>query len=60
MPDMKRGDDAADHAPKLPEPKKGVEAGGALSEKQDAPNYNVRVDGGRAEPVETINSANDK
>ena len=60
MTDLKRGDDAADHAPKPPAPKPKVESGGALSEKQDAPNYNVRVDGGRAEPVETMNSANDE
>ena len=55
MDDQKRGDDAADHAPrpggKAPKPAKG---------KQDAPNYDAREDGGRDVPVEDVSSANDE
>jgi hypothetical protein len=56
MSDVKRGDDAADHAPK---PDSSDAKPPASSDKQDAPNHEDRVDGGRAEPVETINAAND-
>lgn len=57
MSDVKRGDDAADHAPKPTQTGKPSET---ESGKQDAPNYNNTVDGGRAEPVEDMNSANDE
>ncbi len=52
-----RGDDAADHAasaanPTRPRPE--------APKPQDAPNYDRAIDGGRAEPVENLNSANDE
>lgn len=56
MDDQKRGDDAADHAPKPqqsntePSPK----------QKQDAPNYNDKTDKGQAIEVEDVSSANDE
>jgi hypothetical protein len=57
MSDVKRGNDAGDHAPK---PNQSDAKPPASSDKQDAPNYKDRVDGGRAEPVEKINAANDE
>ena len=57
MSDVKRGDDAADHAPKPSDKAKPPENG---SDKQDAPNYKNAVDGGRAEPVDGMSSANDE
>lgn len=58
MDDQKRGDDAADHAPR---PGKNDKPGPtATNDKQDAPNYARREDGGRAVPTEDINSANDE
>ena len=59
MPDVVRGPDAADHAPK-PETTKAVVPGSTNSRKQDAPNYDERVDHGLAEPVEKLDSANDE
>jgi hypothetical protein len=59
MTDVKRGDDAEDHAPKPGAPAAKPETAGG-SAKQDAPNYEPRIDGGRAEPVEKMNSANDE
>ena len=56
MADQHRGDDAADHAPKPNAPRDVP----PVPDKQDAPNYKTKVDGGRAEPVETLNSANDE
>ena len=58
MSDVKRGDDAADHAPKPASKSSTHEV--ASSDKQDAANYKDRVDGGRAEPVEKMNSGNDE
>ena len=55
MGDQKRGDDAADHAPRP-----GGDPKPPPSGKQDAPNYDKREDGGRAVPVEDISSANDE
>ncbi|WP_158807141.1 hypothetical protein [Beijerinckia sp. L45] len=57
MNDVKRGDDAADHAPKPDDKRTPTDKS---SEKQDAPNYKTAVDGGRAEPVDGMNSANDE
>ena len=57
MSDVKRGDDAADHAPKPSDKDSDPKA---TSDKQDAPNYKNAVDGGRAEPVDGMNSANDE
>lgn len=57
MSDVKRGNDAGDHAPK---PNQSDAKPPASSDKQDAPNSKDRVDGGRAEPVEKINAANDE
>ena len=57
MTDVKRGDDAADHAPK---PKQSdAEPPASPPNKQGAPNGKDRVDGGRAEPVENVTAAND-
>jgi hypothetical protein len=57
MSDVKRGDDAADHAPKPSDKDSDPKA---TSDKQDAPNYKDAVDGGRAEPVDGMSSANDE
>ncbi len=58
MTDLTRGPDAADQAPK---PKtSGKPADAEKSGKQDAPNYDDRIDRGLAEPVEKLNSANDE
>ena len=58
---QKRGDDASDHAPK---PKTGETGSsgkpGKISDKQDGSNYDDLEDGGRAVPVEDMNSANDE
>ena len=57
---QKRGDDAADHAPK---PNTGGAPGaeaGTAADKQDAANYDELKDGGRAVPTENMNSANDE
>jgi hypothetical protein len=52
-----RGDDAADHVPPDSKPEgKALES----PQPQDAPNYDVAVDGGRAVPVADLNSANDE
>lgn len=56
MDDIKRGDDAADHAPRPAKDEKPAPPSG----KQDAPNYAEREDGGRALPAEEISSANDE
>ncbi len=53
--DQKRGDDAADHAPRP-----GGDPPATPKGKQDAPNYDKREDGGRAVPVEDLDSANDE
>ena len=58
MGDQKRGDDAADHAPRPV--RNGAEKPEPASDKQDSPNYADREDGGRAVPTESINSANDE
>ena len=55
MDDQKRGDDAADHAPRPGGDPKPTEKG-----KQDAPNYDKREDGGRGLDVGDVNSANDE
>ena len=55
MDDQKRGDDAADHAPRP-----GGEAKKPETGKQDAPNYDEREDGGRDMPLGDISSANDE
>lgn len=57
MQTIKRGDDAADHAP-TPRPNDGSDA--SPSAKQDAPNYDQRTDKGQALEVEDVNSANDE
>ena len=58
MPDQKRGDDAADHAPR---PKEGIDGKTPqVPEKQDGPNYNKITDGGRAMKDEDLSSANDE
>jgi len=60
MDDQKRGDDAADHAPR-PGGKPGKHPPGTSpSGKQDAPNYDERADGDRAVPTEDLSSANDE
>jgi hypothetical protein len=56
--DDKKRDDAADKAPRpvageTPKP-------GAENRDQEAPNYDVAQDGGRAIPVDDMNSANDE
>ena len=62
MADQRRGDDAATHAPK---PRDGASrpsndrTSGAPA-RQDAPNYDRRIDGGLAEPTDALNSANDE
>jgi hypothetical protein len=55
MDDQKRGDDAADHAPRP-----GGEPQKPKSGMQDAANYDERDDGGRAIPDEDLSSANDE
>ena len=57
MNTIKRGDDAADHAPRPTEPK--VEER-PESREQEAPNYDVTEKGGRSIKVEDVNSANDE
>lgn len=59
MPDVVRGPDAADHAPK-PDTAKEKLPDSMKSRQQDAPNYDERVDQGLAEPVEKLDSANDE
>lgn len=54
MTDHDRKTDAGDVAPR-PERKAETPA-----RKQDAPNYDDTVEGGRALPTEDINSANDE
>ena len=56
MDDVKRGDDAADHAPKS---EKG-EVPGSPQDTQDAANYDDRTDGGRALETDDVSSANDQ
>lgn len=56
MTDTKRKTDAADVAPRpFDEP-----ASKPMPRKQEAPNYDDTVEGGRAIPTEDINSANDE
>ncbi len=57
MTGTKRGDDAADHAPRPVEPKT---EGRPESREQEAPNYDVTEKGGRSIKVEDVNSANDE
>lgn len=58
MSDKIRGRDAEDAAPQSSaDPSKPDKR---PAPKQDGPNYEGRVDGGRAEPVEKLNSANDE
>ncbi len=57
MIENKRGDDAADHAPR---PVKPDTEGRPKSPEQEAPNYDVTQKGGRSIEVEDVNSANDE
>ena len=57
MTEIKKDDDAGDHAP---QPKTEPGKTGAPSDKQDAKNYDDLNDGGRSVPVEDMNSANDE
>lgn len=58
MAEQKRGDDAADHAPKH-DPAKSKDRT-SEGRKQEAPNYDKRVDDGRAVATEDVSSANDE
>ena len=57
MSETKRGDDAADHAPRPVEPRKEDRP---ESREQEAPNYDVTEKGGSSIRVEDVNSANDE
>ena len=59
MTEIKKGDDAGDHAPK-PKADKPASGEPAARSRQDAPNYDRLKDGGRSVPVEDMNSANDE
>lgn len=57
MDDQKRGDDAADHAPRPDDEPASKKQPSGL---QDAPNYEDRTDGDRAIKREDVSSANDE
>ena len=57
MIENKRGDDAADHAPRPVKPDAEHRPEGR---DQEAPNYDVTRKGGRSIEVEDVNSANDE
>lgn len=59
MDDMKRGDDAADHAPRPKDEDKREAQREANDNRQDAPNYK-RTDKGQAIRDEDVSSANDE
>ncbi len=59
MGDQKRGDDAADHAPR-PDHEERAKPPGPGGQPQDAPNYDKTTDGGRALDEEDVSSANDE
>ena len=59
---QKRGDDAADHAPRPTVDAKvdGEKAKPGVPDGQDGANYRDLKDGKRAVPLEDMNSANDE
>ena len=57
MNGIKRGDDAADHAPRPTQPNTEEPPAGR---EQDAPNYDVADKGRRSIKVEDVDSANDE
>ncbi len=57
MIENKRGDDAADHAPRPVTPDREDRR---ESRDQEAPNYDVSQKGGRSIEIEDVNSANDE